>query len=173
MRVNKDMPTYANKTFRNIGTGGTNVYQRIQNVSGGGGSARASGVGISIRNNTTGFSEALNLLPTAVYISSINYQKNPGGRYATENWQYTWNLEIPLMYPVVSVSADGTTIRSIQLRDSVEWAANPSQTSGYYGTLYAGSYNQSATLEYYDSLAIDTIIVQCLTMPGWLSLTIM
>ena len=138
MRVNKDMPTYANKTFRNIGTGGTNVYQRIQNVSGGGGSARASGVGISIRNNTTGFSEALNLLPTAVNISSINYQKNPGGRYATENWQYTWNLEIPLMYPVVSVS-----------------------------------YNQSATLEYYDSLAIDTIIVQCLTMPGWLSLTIM
>ena len=166
------MPTYANKNFRNIGTGGTNIYQRIQSTSGGG-SARASGVGVSMRNNTTGFSEALNLLPTAVNISSISFQKNPGGRYATENWQYTWNLEVPLMYAVVSVASDGTALRSIQLRDSVEWAANPSQTSGYYGTLYAGSYNQSATLEYYDSLAIDTIIVQYLGMPGWSSLTIM
>ena len=30
------MPTYGNKNFRNIGTGGTNIYQRIQSASGGG-----------------------------------------------------------------------------------------------------------------------------------------
>lgn len=166
------MPTYANKNFRNIGTGGTNIYQRIQSTSGGG-SARASGVGVSITNNTTGFSEALNLLPTAVNVSSLSFQKNPGGRYATENWQYTWNLEVPLMYPVVSVASNGAALRSIQLRDSVAWAAHSSQTSGYYGALYGGSSSVMATLETYDSLAIDTIIVQYLAMPGWSSLTIM
>lgn len=37
MRVNKNMPTYGNKNFRNIGTGGTNIYQRIQSASAGGG----------------------------------------------------------------------------------------------------------------------------------------
>ena len=160
MRVNKDMPTYANKTFRNIGTGGTNVYQRIQNVSGGGGSARASGVGISIRNNTTGFSESLNLLPTAVNISSINYQKNPGGRYATENWQYTFNLETGLLYPVLSVSTDNFSFMwNIQMYDSATYP-----NSGVYGSATnAGDY---------DSMEIDTIAIQFTTRPTWISLAI-
>ena len=38
MRVNKNMPTYGNKNFRNIGTGGTNIYQRLSSGGGSGGS---------------------------------------------------------------------------------------------------------------------------------------
>ena len=90
----------------------------------------------------------------------MTFQYTAQARYVTENWQYTFNLETGLLYPVLSVSTDNFTFMwNIQMYDSATYP-----NSGVYGSATnAGDY---------DSIEIDTIAIQFTTRPTWISLAI-
>lgn len=157
------MPTYANKNFRNIGTGGTNVYQRIQSASGGGGSARASGT--IVRTNGTSW----NLTSGALNVASMTQTYSSGsGRYGIHNAQFTITFSSPISKPIAIVTPENMGSYSVPGYQSTSY--NHRQQVTFSNSSAA---TQSPLSTAFENQEFDTMLIyQGYNMPAWISFVI-